>query len=93
MRMITRRVPTKRVSTMALGAIGAGVLVTVFVSILALTASSAQAQSTTTGYPFCLFTGPDQVCAYNSMAQCMAARRGNADFCMPNNRYGGGPYL
>ncbi len=51
--------------------------------------SSAQAQSTTTSYRYCLLTDEAQVCAYNSVAQCMAARRGNADFCEPNNVYTG----
>lgn len=59
-------------------------------ALWAFAGSTAQAQSTTTDYPFCLFTGPAQVCAYTSMAQCMASRRGNVDFCMPNNRFTGG---
>lgn len=54
-----------------------------------LAASSARAQSSS-AYAFCLMTGPAQECAYNSMAQCMASRRGNADFCEPNNTYMGG---
>jgi hypothetical protein len=40
-------------------------------------------------YPYCLMTGPAQDCSYNSMAQCLASKRGNADFCEPNNWYGG----
>ena len=30
---------------------------------------------------FCLKTGSAQECAYDSFAQCEAAKRGNADFC------------
>jgi hypothetical protein len=26
------------------------------------------------------------------MAQCLAAKRGNADFCEPNNQYAGNSY-
>ncbi len=52
--------------------------------------SPAHAQSTTTGYRYCLLTDDAQDCSYNSMQQCMASRRGNADFCQPNNQYGGG---
>ena len=63
--------------------IAAGLLASV------LSASTASAQSTTTSYRYCLLTGPDQECAFNSMAQCMASRHGNQDFCQPNNRYMG----
>jgi hypothetical protein len=38
-------------------------------------------------YPYCLMTGPAQDCSYNTMAQCLASKRGNADFCEPNNWY------
>ena len=47
---------------------------------------AALAQSSA-AYPYCLMTGPAQDCAYNSMAQCLASKRGNADFCEPNNWY------
>jgi uncharacterized protein DUF3551 len=50
--------------------------------------SSALAQSSS-AYPYCLFTGPAQECDYKSMAQCLASKRGNADFCEPNNWYEG----
>jgi ABC-type sugar transport system substrate-binding protein len=50
--------------------------------------SSAQAQSTSS-YAWCLMTGPAQSCYYTSMQQCMASRRGNVDFCEPNNTYAG----
>ena len=50
--------------------------------------SGAFAQSSS-GYPYCLMTGPAQDCAYTSMAQCQASKRGNADFCEPNNWYSG----
>jgi Protein of unknown function (DUF3551) len=50
--------------------------------------AEAFAQSSA-AYPYCLMTGPAQSCAYTSMAQCLAAKRGNADFCEPNNWYSG----
>jgi hypothetical protein len=34
-------------------------------------------------------TGPAQDCGYSSMAECLASKRGNADFCEPNNWYSG----
>ena len=48
----------------------------------------AVAQSSA-AYPYCLMTGPAQDCTYSSMAQCLASKRGNADFCEPNNWYSG----
>lgn len=33
---------------------------------------------------FCLKTGSAQECAYDSFAECEAAKRGNADSCVPN---------
>jgi uncharacterized protein DUF3551 len=50
--------------------------------------STAFAQSSS-AYPYCLMTGPAQDCSYTSMAQCQASKRGNADFCEPNNWYSG----
>ncbi|MFZ1924430.1 MAG: DUF3551 domain-containing protein [Xanthobacteraceae bacterium] len=50
--------------------------------------AAAFAQSSA-AYPYCLMTGPAQSCGYNSMAQCLASKRGNADFCEPNNWYSG----
>jgi hypothetical protein len=46
--------------------------------------SSAFAQSGYVHHNFCLKTGSGQDCAYDSMAQCEAAKRGNADFCVQN---------
>ena len=34
---------------------------------------------------FCLKTGSAQECAYDSIAQCEASKRGNTDFCMQNS--------
>ena len=51
-------------------------------------ASGAFADSSA-AYPYCLMTGPAQDCTYNSMEQCLASKRGNADFCEPNNWYSG----
>jgi Protein of unknown function (DUF3551) len=50
----------------------------------ALSASSAQAQSGYVHHNFCLLTGPARECAYETFGQCLAAKRGNADFCEPN---------
>jgi hypothetical protein len=49
--------------------------------------SSAYAQQSSTyeHHSFCLKTGSGQECAYDSMTQCEAAKRGNADFCMQNS--------
>jgi len=47
-------------------------------------ASSAVAQSGYVHHNFCLLTGPARECAYQTMEQCLAAKRGNADFCEPN---------
>lgn len=48
--------------------------------------SRAYAQSSSS-YAYCLLTDDAQECAYNSLAQCMASRRGTVDFCEPNNTY------
>jgi hypothetical protein len=50
----------------------------------AVSASSAQAQSGYVHHNFCLLTGPARECAYETFGQCLAAKRGNADFCEPN---------
>jgi hypothetical protein len=47
--------------------------------------SSAFAQGDYRHHAFCLLTGPDRECAYDSMQQCRAAERGSADSCMPNS--------
>jgi hypothetical protein len=47
--------------------------------------SSASAQSTYQHHNFCLKTASGQECAYDSMTQCEAAKRGEADFCMQNS--------
>lgn len=65
------------------------VALSLFGAALFLPVNSVQAQSTTTSYPYCLLTGPDQECAFQSLAQCMASRHGNQDFCEPNNRFEG----
>jgi hypothetical protein len=57
-------------------------------TVVAFGASSAPAQSSAS-YPYCLFTDDAQDCTYTSMAQCLASKRGNADFCQPNNWYSG----
>ena len=51
----------------------------------AFTSASAFAQGDHVHHAFCLKTGSGQECAYDSMAQCDAAKRGSADSCMPNS--------
>src|SRR5215469_2025890 len=34
-----------------------------------------------------LMTESSQECAFTSMAQCLASKHGNVDFCEPNNTY------
>jgi hypothetical protein len=43
--------------------------------------SSAQAQNAR----WCLMTGSASECDFSSMNQCLASKRGNADFCELNN--------
>jgi hypothetical protein len=45
---------------------------------------TASAQSSYVHHNFCLLTGSARECAYQTMDQCLAAKRGNADFCEPN---------
>ncbi len=47
--------------------------------------SSAFAQGSYVHHTFCLKTGSAQECAYDSMAQCEAAKHGGADSCVPNS--------
>jgi len=50
-----------------------------------LPAASALAQGSYVHHSFCLKTGSGQECAYDSMAQCEAAKRGSADTCVANS--------
>jgi hypothetical protein len=50
------------------------------------TSSSASADWSS-NYAWCLLTDSSQECAFTSMAQCLASKHGNADFCEPNNTY------
>ncbi len=56
-----------------------------FGALGAFGATPAAAQSGYVHHNFCLLTGPARECAYETMDQCMAAKRGNADFCEPND--------
>ena len=47
--------------------------------------SPAFAQSTYVHHTFCLKTGSGQECAYDSFAQCEAAKRGGGDSCVQNS--------
>jgi hypothetical protein len=46
---------------------------------------SAFAQSTYVHHAFCLKSETTQDCAYDSMAQCLQAKRGNTDTCVVNS--------
>ena len=59
-------------------------VITEAVLAAALAGSSAFAQSSYVHHNFCLKTGSGQDYAYDSMTQCEAAKRGNADFCVQN---------
>jgi predicted outer membrane protein len=51
-----------------------------------LAAPSAFAQEPThVHHNFCLKTGSGQDCAYQTMAECEAAKRGGTDFCVENS--------
>lgn len=51
-----------------------------------LTGSAAFAQSNTyQHHTFCLTSGPNKECAFDSMAQCQAAKKGNTDTCQANS--------
>jgi Protein of unknown function (DUF3551) len=75
---------TMRAITPSASLLAAGVLAAVLAG--SFTASPVSAQSSAS-YPYCLLTDDAQSCFYTSMAQCMASRRGTADFCEPNNTY------
>ena len=51
----------------------------------ALASQSAFAQSTYTHHAYCLKSGSTQTCAFETMAQCEAAKKGNADSCVQNS--------
>jgi hypothetical protein len=57
-------------------------------TLLAATLPGSSAFAETVSHPYCLLTGPDQECAFDSMAQCQASKHGNVDFCEPNSLYG-----
>jgi hypothetical protein len=51
----------------------------------ALASQSALAQGSYTHHTFCLKSGSSQNCAYQSMAQCEKARKGNTETCVQNS--------
>lgn len=67
------------------------VLAGALLSILGVSPGARAFAQSSAAYPYCLMTGPAQSCGYSSMAQCLASKRGNADFCEPNNWYTGPP--
>ena len=50
-------------------------------------AGSSASADWSSNYPWCLMTESSQECAFTSMAQCLASKHGNVDFCEPNNTY------
>jgi len=55
--------------------------------VLAMIAGS-RAFAQTSGYThhaFCLQSGSSKECAFDSMQQCLAAKKGNKDTCSPNS--------
>jgi hypothetical protein len=52
-----------------------------------LSASSGVSADWSSNYAWCLLTDSSQECAFTSMAQCLASKHGNVDFCEPNNTY------
>jgi hypothetical protein len=50
-----------------------------------LAGSQAFAQGSYVHHAFCLQRGAGVECAYDSMAQCEAARNGNTETCTPNS--------
>ena len=59
-------------------------IATAFGALGGFGATPALAQSGYVHHNFCLLTGPARECAYETMDQCLSAKRGNADFCEPN---------
>ena len=52
-----------------------------------LSTSSSASADWSSNYAWCLLTDSSQECAFTSMAQCLASKHGNVDFCEPNNTY------
>jgi hypothetical protein len=50
-------------------------------------AGSSAPADWSSNYAWCLMTESSQECAFTSMAQCLASKHGNVDFCEPNNTY------
>jgi hypothetical protein len=63
------------------------IMIAAVLAATAITGSSAfaQAPGDHVHHNFCLKTGSAQECAYDSMAQCEAAKRGSADSCVKNS--------
>jgi hypothetical protein len=50
-----------------------------------LAASGAFAQGSYQHHTVCLISGTNKECAYDSIAQCQASKRGNTDSCVMNS--------
>jgi hypothetical protein len=56
-----------------------------------LAGSAAFAQGSYQHHTVCLISGSAKECAYDSMAQCEGAKRGNTDSCVMNTQPGNHP--
>jgi hypothetical protein len=54
-------------------------------TLLAALSSGAFAQGSYMHHAFCLQKGAGTECAFDSMAQCQAAKTDNTQTCMPNS--------
>jgi hypothetical protein len=60
----------------------------VIAGLLAATFAGSSAFAQTSGYShhtFCLISGSSKECAFDSMSQCLQAKKGNKDTCEPNS--------
>lgn len=60
----------------------------VIAGLLAATFAGPSAFAQTSGYShhtFCLISGSSKECAFDSMSQCLQAKKGNKDTCQPNS--------
>jgi hypothetical protein len=60
-------------------------LATLLTAALSASSASAQGQGDYRHHKFCMRTGSGEECAYDTMAQCQAARNGANDSCVPNS--------
>ena len=69
-----------RATTLSADSLAAGLFAATF-------AGSSASADWSSNYAWCLMTELSQECAFTSMAQCLASKHGNVDFCEANNTY------